>query len=180
MGERTTGVDDARLAAGNGAGGEGDSPRKTVRELEAQVVELRDELGELIGELDRRRHAAFDVRRQLRRHAREVALTGLALVSVAAGFVWLGAWRARRRRSLDSRAQRLQRAMSRMIDRPERVAAEPTVPMKIVTAAASAAVAALIKKLLDRAVQQAADRHRLAASPRPTPAQARPRFPAAA
>ena len=66
-------------------------------------------------------------------------------------------WRARRRERLTSQADRLRRAMTRMIDRPERVAAEPTVPAKIVTAAANAAVATLIKKALDRAVQHAMD-----------------------
>ena len=39
-----------------------------------------------------------------------------------------------------------------MTEHPERVAAEPTIPAKIVTAAASAAVAALVKKLLERGV----------------------------
>jgi hypothetical protein len=37
-----------------------------------------------------------------------------------------------------------------MTEHPERVAAEPTIPARILTAAASAAVAALAKKLLER------------------------------
>ncbi len=40
-------------------------------------------------------------------------------------------------------------AIARMTEHPERVATEPTIPAKIVTAAASAAVAALVKKLLE-------------------------------
>ena len=39
-----------------------------------------------------------------------------------------------------------------MTEHPERVATEPTIPAKIVTAAASAAVAARVKKLLERGV----------------------------
>jgi hypothetical protein len=39
-----------------------------------------------------------------------------------------------------------------MVDRPERVAAEPTVPVKILTAAATATVATLVKKGLEQIV----------------------------
>ena len=42
-----------------------------------------------------------------------------------------------------------------MIDRPERVAAEPGVPARILTAAANAAVATAIKKMLERGFQRA-------------------------
>jgi len=41
-----------------------------------------------------------------------------------------------------------------MTEHPERVAAESTIPGKIVAAAASAAVAALVKKLLERGVER--------------------------
>jgi len=39
-----------------------------------------------------------------------------------------------------------------MTEHPERVATEPTIPTKIVTAAVSAVAAALVKKLLERGV----------------------------
>ena len=44
-----------------------------------------------------------------------------------------------------------------MTEHPERVATESTIPAKIVTAAASAAVAALVKKLLERVVVKVMD-----------------------
>jgi hypothetical protein len=155
MGEGTTRIDDTSIARNNGRTLA--APEEATKALEAEIAVVREELGELVAEMDRRRHEALDIRRHLRRHAVEITLTAIGLVGAATGFVWLGMWRARRRERLTSQADRLRRAMTRMIDRPERVAAEPTVPAKIVTAAANAAVATLIKKALDRAVQHAMD-----------------------
>jgi len=182
MGERTTGLEDVEVTTTNGAGGDADAPRATVRQLEAQITALREELGELVAELDRRRHEALDVKLQVRRHAREITLTGVALVGAAAGFVSFNVWRSRRRQRFGAREGRFQQAMSRMIERPERVAAEPTVTMKIITAAANAAAATLIKKVLERVVQQVMERRRLAATDTWSPARppARPKSPPAA
>jgi hypothetical protein len=169
MGERTTGLNqaprslDEMVEPTNGAGRVAESPRETVRQLEGQITMVRDELGELVAELDRRRHEALDVKLQVRRHAPEITLTSVALIGAAAGLVWLNVWRGRRRQRLSARAGRLQQAMSRMIERPERVAAEPTVAMKIFAAAASTAAPTLIRKVLERVVQQAMDRRQLAA-----------------
>ena len=44
-----------------------------------------------------------------------------------------------------------------MTERPERVAAEPTIPGKIVTAAANAAVAMLVKKVLEHGINRLAN-----------------------
>jgi hypothetical protein len=175
MGERTTGLSqpptsfEERVMATNGAGRDADSPREAVRLLDGQITVLRDELGELVAELDRRRHAALDVKGHLRRHGGEIVLTGVALVGAAAGFAWLEVWRRRRRQRLGARVGRLQHAVSRMIDRPERVAAEPTVTMKVLTAAANTAAAAVIKKILETVVHQVMERHRLAAAEQPSP-----------
>jgi hypothetical protein len=143
MGERTRGLDDVP------------APREAARQLGGEIAALRGELDVLVRELDRRRHEALDVKLQLRRHAVGATVTGAAFVAAAAGFVWLGAWRDRRRQRLMSRAGHLRRALSRMIEQPERVAAEPTVPVKILTAAANAAVAAVIKNVLERVVMRA-------------------------
>lgn len=131
--------------------------RATTETLGAEIALVRGELDGLLAELDRRRHDALDVRLQLRRHSRGAALTMLALVTTAAGGVWLHAWRHRRGARLTAQAGRLQQAISRMTEHPERVAAEPTMAGKIVTAAASVAVASLVKKLLERAVQRLLD-----------------------
>ena len=126
------------------------STREAARQLEGDIAALREDLGVLVAELDRRRHELVDVKLQLKRHAGGAALFGVALVATAAGFVWLGMWRAQRREHVMSRAGRLREAVARMVDRPERVAAEPTVAAKILTAAATAAVATLVKKGLER------------------------------
>lgn len=148
MGEGTTGLETTTTDRRDGH--QALVPADVKKALEAEIIVLREELGELGAELDRRRHEMLDVRHHVRRHAFEGTVTTLALVGAATGFVWLGGWRARRRNRLMSQAPRLRHAVTRMIDRPERVAAESTVPMKILTAAANAAVATLMKKGLER------------------------------
>jgi hypothetical protein len=74
---------------GQGATGIGD--RATPVALEHELETLRDELGEVIGELDRRRHALFGWRHRLRRHKRKLVI---AAACVALFVVWR---RARRR-----------------------------------------------------------------------------------
>jgi hypothetical protein len=169
MGEGANGL--SAVTTQNG-GNEDTSPRATARQLEAEIAVLREELSGLVGELDRRRHELLDVKLQVKRHAVGVALTGVALVSAASGLVWLGAWRAQRRARVLSRAGRLREAVSRIIDKPERVAAEATIPGKIFTAAATAAVATLVKKGLERAVNAALEKRRVRSETvRPTAAR---------
>jgi hypothetical protein len=93
------------------------------------------------------------VKLQIRRRALEVGLTGVALVAAASGAVALGTWRARRRQRLMSQAGRLRQAVSRMVERPDSVAVEPTALRRILTAAATAATATLVKKFLEQAVR---------------------------
>jgi hypothetical protein len=85
----------------------------------------------------------------VRRHALGVTTTVLAMGAVAAGSIALGIWRARRRNTLAARGSRLRQALARVIDRPERVAVEPTVTQRILAAAGSAAAAFLIKAALE-------------------------------
>jgi hypothetical protein len=122
------------------------------QQIEAEIAALRDELGALVGELDRRRHELLDVRLQLRRHAWHVAVAGVGLSAAIAGLIWLGAGRARRRRGLLAKASRLREGVARMVERPERVAAEQTVAGKLLTTAATAAVATAATKAVERAV----------------------------
>ena len=149
MGEGTPG-----LNSGSSARREPDAPRATAEQLGGEIAVVRRELDTLLGELDRRRHEALDVPLQLRRHATGATLTVLAFLLTAAGGVWLTIWNRRRRARYPARASRLRLALARMTEHPERVAAEPTVPGKILTAAANAAVAALVKRVLERTVEQ--------------------------
>jgi hypothetical protein len=159
MGERTSGVEQSELPA-NGTQPAPIAPPETVQQLGSEIAALRVDLDGLVAELDRRRHEVFDLRLQARRHARGIALTIIGLVGAAAGFVWMGTWRARRQDRLASRAGRFGQGLSRMIDQPEHVAAGPTVPAKIMMVAANAAVAVFIKKVLEYAVASTMDRQR--------------------
>jgi hypothetical protein len=128
-----------------------------VDQLGSEITVIRSELDGLLGELDRRRHDAVDVGLQLRRHAMGAALTIVALAATAAGSVWLGRWRRRRRNRLGARAGRVRHALARMTAHPERVAAEPTAVQKIAVAAANAALAGVIRKLLERGLEAVRD-----------------------
>ena len=101
-------------------------------------------------ELYRRGHELTDVGLQIRRHALAVAATFLAVGAIAAGSIALGVRRARRRNTLTARSGRLREAVGRAIDRPDRVAAEPTVTQRILGSAGSAAATVLVKATLDR------------------------------
>ena len=84
---------DAKTGNGAGALAEGEAAERTI---EREIDALRDQLDGIVGELDRRRHEAFDVRLQLRRHRTAVATVGVvAAALVVSGFV---AWRNARRR----------------------------------------------------------------------------------
>lgn len=119
--------------------------------IEAEIAHRRRELTTLVTQLTRRGHELTDVGLQVRRHALGIAVTVLAAGAVAAGSIALGVWRARRRNTLTARGGRLREALGRMIDRPERVAVEPTATQRIIGAAGSAAAAFLIKAALERA-----------------------------
>jgi hypothetical protein len=152
MGERTPGL-------GTNVDTRHDPPtsRAVAKDLGTEIAGVREELDTLLGELDRRRHEALDVTLQLRRHAFGASLTAVAFVATAAGSVWLALWRRRRRERPAAQAGRLRHALSRMTEHPERVAQETTVTTKILTAAANAAVAALVKKALERGVERLMD-----------------------
>ena len=96
------------------------------RPIEADLARQRAQLTRLVTELYRRGHELTDVGLQIRRHALAVAATFLAVGAIAAGSIALGVRRARRRNTLTARSGRLREAVGRAIDRPDRVAAEPT------------------------------------------------------
>jgi hypothetical protein len=86
MGEGATGVNHEPKAA-----------KLNASELEQQIDDVRAELGELVEELDRRRHEALDIRLQLRRHAGLVGVVSASLAIIVAGRVRV----VRRRRAHD-------------------------------------------------------------------------------
>jgi hypothetical protein len=119
-------------------------------ELEGRIVALRGELGELVTQLDRRRHEAFDVKLQYSRHRALFLLGGVALAA-ALGAGIAAAIRDRRERSRPAeRARRARRALERLIDDPEHMARESTVGEKIVAAAGTAIASLVVKRALDQ------------------------------
>jgi hypothetical protein len=141
--------------AGGVIGVEAPAPRAPAP-IEAEIVRRRQELTKLVSQLSRRGRELTDVRLQVRRHAVGVATTLLAVGAAVAGSIAVGVWRARRRNTLTARGSRLREALGRMMDRPERVAVEPTATQRIIGAAGSAAAAFLIKAALERATSRIA------------------------
>ncbi len=126
-----------------------------VRHVSSEIDALRGDIGNLVGELDRRRHELFDLKLQARRHpvAVAVAVAGAAL---ALGGILALVVRGRRERQRPvNRARELRRAMARLIDRPEDVGAKPHIAEKILAAAGVAAGTALAKGFVSRMVAPA-------------------------
>ena len=142
------------------------SPKQSPEQLEAEIEELRDELGPLVSEVDRRRHELLDVKYQVRRHAWHIAVVGAGVIAVTTSLVWLGVRRAHERQSLPSRASRLREGVARMSDHPERVATDRGVITQILAAAAAAVVSAAARKTAERVVQQALNRKPIAGADR--------------
>ncbi len=95
----------------NNAGADGKTPIDAAEkgaQLEHDIEAIRDNLGGLVGELDRRRHRVFNIRAQLRDHAIPLAIGMVTLAGLLAGGV--AVVRARRRPTLTKRASRLRQA----------------------------------------------------------------------
>jgi len=69
------------------------STAETAAQLEADIDALRSQLGDVVGELDRRRHRITNLPGQLRRHAKALAIGSVALAGLGLGILW---WRSRR------------------------------------------------------------------------------------
>ena len=69
----------------------GDEPAPVA--IEREIGELREDLDQLVDELDRRRHDALDWRLQLRKHARPIAVGACVVLG---GAVLIAARRRRR------------------------------------------------------------------------------------
>jgi len=124
-----------------------------VDRLEQEVDRIRGNIGELVRELNHRRHEAFDLKLQLRRHTARVVLAGVALIGLVVGGIAYAAARVRRRRSIRARVNRLREALRRIGAHPERVAKEtPSVSHKLLAAGGGAIATAVGKKIAKRLV----------------------------
>ncbi|MHB1847070.1 MAG: hypothetical protein ACYCWW_19785 [Deltaproteobacteria bacterium] len=128
-------------------------PTEEAAQLEGEIERVRGELDTLVTELDRRRHALTNLPLQLERHWRLGLGALVAVLAAVGGGIALWAFRGRVRARPTAKLWRLRRALSRAIERPERVAREPTVPVKLLVAAGSSvaqvAAGSLTRRLLE-------------------------------
>ncbi len=130
-------------------------PEQTVGRVSGEIVTLRGELGALVAELDRRRHEALDLGLQVRRHPVAVAIAAATLALAVGGLIAVAVAARRNRRRPSVRARETRKALARIMEKPHRVGAEPTIGRKVVAAAATAAAAALARRLVQRQVSPA-------------------------
>ena len=134
--------------------------------IEHEIGSLRSEIADLVGELDRRRREAFDVRLQLRRHPAAVAVAGVALAALLGGTVALLVYNGRRKERRSYKAKQLRVAMGRVMKHPERVArGEPPPGEKILAAVGTALATLLVKRAFERAVPSPKAQRKRAAQP---------------
>ncbi len=140
MAERAPG-----LTAAGGAPG-------TTRRIEEEISTLRREMGDLMGELERRRREAFDIRLQLKRHPVAVSVAGMAAALVLGGAVAMLVRNRRRRKRASYKARQLGVALTRMVEHPDRVARGEPPGEKILAAVGTAVAMMLVRKALERAM----------------------------
>jgi hypothetical protein len=128
------------------------SSQPDVGRVSGEIDTLRNELGGLVAELDRRRHEAFDLRLQLRKHPLLAAAAATAAALVLGGALALAVHGRRERRRPAVRARETRRALARLFDHPDRVGSEPSFANKVGTAVAVAIATAVAKRLVDRTV----------------------------
>ncbi len=124
-----------------------------VGRVAGEIDVLRNELGGLVAELDRRRHEALDVRLQVSKHPLTVAAIATVSALVLGGAIALVVRGRRQQRRPTVRARQTRRALARLFEHPDRVAAEPSIANKVATAVVVAVATALAKRLLDRSLR---------------------------
>ena len=136
--------------------------REKVESLERDIDRIRDNVGDLVGELNQRRHDAFDLRLQFHRHARGFVLVAAAMVGAIAGAIALVLARRRHRHSLVGRTVRMRhaargwrRALGRMAAHPDRLLERgPSVSRKMAAAGGAAMASVIGKRLAMRLVSE--------------------------
>jgi hypothetical protein len=131
-------------------------------ELERDVEDIRENIDDIVTELDRRGQELLDWRLQLRKHKLLLVAVGASCLVGLSLTVGLARAKRRRENRFFAKAARLRKALARMIAHPELVAQpQPGIGKKALTAAVSAAVGALAKTLA-RQVAEAPEPARLA------------------
>jgi hypothetical protein len=131
-----------------------DGSTREVRHVSGEIETLRDELGRMVSELDRRRHELMNFRLQLRRHPAVVIVAAGVAALLAGGLLGIAIRRRRHRARPTARAREARRAIARLLEHPQRVAAEPNIAAKIATAIGVAAGGVVARRLAERLVSR--------------------------
>lgn len=148
---------------GEGAGRVSDGTADVGR-VSGEIDAIRGELGTLVAELDRRRHELFDLPLQARRHPVVVVVAASTVALILGGMIALAVRSRRRHHDPKVRVRETRRALARLIDHPDRVAAEPNVGNKILAAVGTTVATMIAKRLVDRYVAPRPQRPRAAAA----------------
>jgi len=124
--------------------------------LAQEIREIRQDMTDVVVELDRRRHEVLDWRLQLKNHLGVVLVAAVGLLLVTGGTVGASMWLGRRRQRPLERARRFRRALSRVVAHPELLAQpRPNIGNKVLGAAAGAVAGTLAKTFVSRLVPPA-------------------------
>jgi hypothetical protein len=140
------------MADDTGAGAsENQSPDQRAGTLEHEIEDIRANLDRLLGDLDRRRHEAFDLGLQWHRHKVGLMSVAASVLAVVGGFIALTAHRRRQRARLSSRVRRLSRALAVIGQMPDRVTrGEKSIFGRIASAGGGAAAAVIARQVAGR------------------------------
>lgn len=128
-----------------------------VKEIAEEIHELRDEVTPLLTELDRRRRDALDWKLQARQHVLPVSIAALCIAGLTGYAIWSSVHERHERHRPVVKVRRLRRAVTRMIDEPERVAAaDPSglrsIGIAVARTAATAAASLVVRRAVERFV----------------------------
>ena len=124
----------------------------SVHELANEIHGLRDDVGRLLTELERRGREATDVTLQASRHPGMAAGVVALVVGIVIYLVKRKLQHRRELRDPRSRRRRLLEAFSRMAEDPARVRVEPGMGRKLAAAAGTAFVSSLAGRVAAGAV----------------------------
>ena len=127
--------------------------KKEPAKLEQEVDDIRENITDIVSELDRRGHELLDWRGHLRKNAWLLAAVGASCLVGLGVTISVDRARRRRRNRFWNKARRLGEAVARMIEHPELVAQpKPGIARKALGAAVGATTTVLAKSLVQRLV----------------------------
>jgi hypothetical protein len=130
------------------------------QEIEREVARIRGRIGDMVQELDRRRHELTDWKLQARRHGGKLAIAGVAVAALIGLSVVVKTRRKRRQRHIVS------------IVPADKAPEKPSLLLKVAAAALSALAATLAKRVAEEIVHTG----RLYTTTSPSPLRTNPRL----